>query len=129
VSGNTARARTTLTRMRLDPGNLGSERLPGRVACGTSQGKELWKMRKLIIALSLLIIFASPPLAMAAGGNTWSTLSQQWNRIQNSQKKQSEHFRVLEREAARSANDLNHGSGINKAKLIPAHNSFVDDRI
>lgn len=79
-------------------------------------------MRKLIIALSLLIILASAPLAMAGGGNTWSTLSQQWNRIQNAQKKQSEQFRVLEREAARSANDLNNESRINKTKRIPAHN-------
>ena len=79
-------------------------------------------MRKLIIALSLLIIFASAPLAMAGSGNASFELNKQWERIQNSQKKQAERFRVLEREADRSADDLNNGRGINQAKRIPAHN-------
>ena len=56
-------------------------------------------MKELTIGLILTVFQASAPLVMA-GDNTWSALTQQWNRIQNWQKKQSAHFRALEREAA-----------------------------
>ncbi len=78
-------------------------------------------MKKSVIGFTLTMFIASAPLVRAAGGNTWSALSQQWNRIQNSQKKQSDHFEVLEREAARVVNDLKYGGTINKPKQMAPH--------
>ncbi len=58
-------------------------------------------MKKVITGFIFAAFLASAPLVMAAG-NHWSTLDQQWNRIQKWQKKQSDQFRELETETADS---------------------------
>ncbi len=78
-------------------------------------------MKKLIIGFILTMFLASAPLVMARGGNTWSSLSQQWNRIQNSQKKLADYFRALETEAANSVRASGDKGRINKGKRL-THN-------
>ena len=86
-------------------------------------------MKKLIAGFIFTMFLASAPLVMAGGGNTWSDLSQQWNRIQKAQKKQSEHLEALEMEAARSVSDLKYEGRINKAKRMVPHYCSVCGRL
>jgi len=67
------------------------------------------------------MFLASVPLAMAGSDNTWSRLNQQWKRIQNSQKKQAENFRALERETAGLGRVPKYEGGIDKAKQATPH--------
>jgi len=76
-----------------------------------------YKMKKLITGFIFAMFLASVPSAMADNS---SFLSQQWKRTQNSQKKQSEHFRKLEREAAGSADALRYG-GIDNPNRATQH--------
>ncbi len=82
-------------------------------------------MKKLITGFIFAAFLASVPLVMAAG-NHWSTFDQQWNRIQNAQKKQSQCFEALEREAAASV----HASEGNGGKrLIQNYCSHCGQRL
>jgi hypothetical protein len=62
-------------------------------------------MKKLIIALTLIVLLASVPFAFARG-NHRSAVDQQWQRVEAYQKRQNERFKKLEREAERELRPL-----------------------
>jgi len=62
-------------------------------------------MKKLITILSLLIVLASAPSAMASG-NYRVALDRKWKQVEASQERQSAKFGALEREAAREINSF-----------------------
>ena len=77
-------------------------------------------MKKLITGFIFAAFLASVPLVMAAGNHS-SMLDEQWKRIKNFQKKQSEQFEAVEREAAASVRASEGKGRINKGKRL-THN-------
>ncbi len=58
-------------------------------------------MRKLIIAVSLMVSLISTPLVMAAGGQGVPN-HQQWMRVEQWRKNQNERFKAIENDVAMS---------------------------
>ncbi|AFM24953.1 hypothetical protein [Desulfomonile tiedjei] len=56
-------------------------------------------MKKLITMLTLLAFLVSVPVAFGRGGHTRFNLDKKWKRIEAQQKRQSEKFEAIEREA------------------------------
>lgn len=56
-------------------------------------------MKKLVTILTLLVFLVSVPVAFGRGNNRYK-IDQQWKRVEAQQKRQSERFNAIEREAA-----------------------------
>ena len=61
-------------------------------------------MKTLIMFLALIALLTS--ICFAAGDN-YGVIQREWKRVEAQQKRQDEHFKAIERDAARAIQELN----------------------